>query len=433
MDLLSEEALSERVSQEISDLLAAPPPWLDGASANDVAPSRMQPTLQRGRNRWARAAWRWECNVRGPVGSPYVGTHRILVRVPVGYPLMPPRLQVLSIISHLEVETRDPFDGALDDSFYERLEERRKGRLASAAPPPNPPSLADEMACSKRPIEAASGAPTTGRTKRPKNEAGVVSADGTGSSSGGSHGDNAPAAAEEATAEVAAEAEAATAERQQSGYTLALALELFVEALNGPLPTRRATMRAFADDAAADDAAAADDDDDDAAGGVSSAGGTDGADANIFDEEAAREAAAGTEEREASYALAWSEVAASHADDVQTCAAYRELCLHPELFNAAPPTAEWFAPSFAEAFSHGPPSEATLRALVEEVCPGIFVFDFLSHSFCERLLCELEHYESTGLPVVRPNSMNNYGVVLNSIGMEKTIDALQRQCVSLPP
>ena len=31
---------------------------------------------------------------------------------------------------------------------------------------------------------------------------------------------------------------------------------------------------------------------------------------------------------------------------------------------------------------------------------------------------------------VRPNSMNNYGVVLNACGFEQTMDALQRDCVT---
>ena len=61
-----------------------------------------------------------------------------------------------------------------------------------------------------------------------------------------------------------------------------------------------------------------------------------------------------------------------------------------------------------------------------QVSPGIYAFDLLSSAFCEQLLCELEHYEASGLPVARPNSMNNYGIILNSIGLEGTMDALQR-------
>ena len=45
------------------------------------------------------------------------------------------------------------------------------------------------------------------------------------------------------------------------------------------------------------------------------------------------------------------------------------------------------------------------------------------------VLIDLNNYEASGLPVARPNTMNNYGVILNSIGMERTMDALQRVCV----
>ncbi len=57
----------------------------------------------------------------------------------------------------------------------------------------------------------------------------------------------------------------------------------------------------------------------------------------------------------------------------------------------------------------------------------MYTFDMLSASFCDKLLEELQAYEQSDLPVVRPNSMNNYGVVLNSIGLERMMDELQRK------
>jgi hypothetical protein len=38
------------------------------------------------------------------------------------------------------------------------------------------------------------------------------------------------------------------------------------------------------------------------------------------------------------------------------------------------------------------------------------------------LLEELNHFENSGLPVMRPNSMNNYGVILNEIGFSAFFD-----------
>ena len=382
---LSSEALETLVRNEIAAIIENPPSWYDTTADNDAAPTPMQLEQQRGRNNWARFAWRWECNVHGPAGTLYAGSsYRVLVRVPRCYPQLPPRILVLSIFSHVEVETRDPYEGQLEDSFYECLERVRAGAMELTTMPSvsacsSGSSVAGGSALSsdgggKRALDHADAADR--RAKRPK---ATTAADGAPSSakttlahsttSGGQREDD--------------DEEKEWPEEERS-YTVAMALAMFVKALEGPLPRwRPADAHEETDDA----------------------------------HEAAKDA----------HEAAWYRVAASHHEDAQTCAAYQSLCLHPELFQRPQPS--WFAPSFAAAFAHGPPTAAAVRALVEEVSPGVFAFDFLSPSFCERLLCELEHYESSGLPVVRPNSMNRYGVVLNSIGMEKTIDALQRHYV----
>ncbi len=386
-----------------------PPSWLDTAADHDTAPAKMQPELQRGRNKWAKHAWRWECNIHGPPGTPYAGSsYRVLVRVPVGYPQLPPRLLVLSIFSHLEVETRDPYEGQLDDSFYECLEEVRArashvATLASGAGRHSSVIAGSSASTSdgggKRPLNGYDG--VTRQAKRPPAET---------TATGASSGDAVAVADAASDAHLHGEDPNDAAERP---YTIAMALALLVRALKGPLPQPE-RPRPAAPHPDANASAAADDDaagaSDDAAGGDVDAAGT------------------AVSASDAKYAVAWGSVAASHEEDAQTCAAYRRQCLHAELFDAQP-QASWFAPSFAAAFADGPPSAAAVRALVDEVSPGVFAFDFLSPAFCEQLLCELEHYEASGLPVVRPNSMNNYGVVLNSIGMEKTIDALQRRYV----
>jgi hypothetical protein len=41
-----------------------------------------------------------------------------------------------------------------------------------------------------------------------------------------------------------------------------------------------------------------------------------------------------------------------------------------------------------------------------------------SGAYCDMLLDEVEHYADSGLPVRRPNSMNNYGLIVNEIGLE---------------
>ena len=101
--------------------------------------------------------------------------------------------------------------------------------------------------------------------------------------------------------------------------------------------------------------------------------------------------------------------------------------LHPPLFSTHF-RREWLEPSFAAAIEDG--SDAALRGVLREEVPGrVFSFPMVTPDFCERLLDELQAYEASGLPVVRPNSMNNYGVIVNQIGMKALIDDLQRRYV----
>eukprot|EP00951_Prasinocladus_malaysianus_P005925 scaffold41856_cov38-Prasinocladus_malaysianus.AAC.1 len=39
----------------------------------------------------------------------------------------------------------------------------------------------------------------------------------------------------------------------------------------------------------------------------------------------------------------------------------------------------------------------------------------LRPEYCEMLLEEVDNYSQTGLPIRRPNSMNNYGIILNEV------------------
>jgi len=50
--------------------------------------------------------------------------------------------------------------------------------------------------------------------------------------------------------------------------------------------------------------------------------------------------------------------------------------------------------------------------LIDEPCPGVFVFRALTPSYCEQLLKEIEKHDS-----VAPNSMNKYGLVLQEVGL----------------
>ena len=476
-------------SAEVAALLASAPVWLDVDGPNDTALSPVETATQRGRYPSARLAWRWECTVRGPANSPFEGeSYRVLVRLPLAYPSAPPKLHVLSTITHLEVEVRDPHEGNLDDSFYERLAERVEsgsGGQAAAAPPavrtvvPGRPSLrfglGARVECKVgRSVHGDSGWVAGEVVALWYTEAEMRSAvpyqvllnDG-----------RLVMAPQDDDRLIRAERKNASGGCGGGGtYTVAGALELFVELLRGPLPnpsmeeevqSPEEEEAALLQDLASDVEAQAEDGlatamQAAANGGADGVGGGDGGEVSgeAGGEEAGGEEAGGEEgdgeegdgEEEggafagcsmeraveegssglsaaAKYRKAWTRVSARHEDDAILKRAYREQCLHPSLF-AGTIDPSWLHPSFAKlVLGDEPPSKAAVIAFVDQMVPGIYAFDMLAPAFCEMLLEELNNYEASGLPVARPNTMNNYGVILNSIGMERTMDALQRVCV----
>ena len=66
------------------------------------------------------------------------------------------------------------------------------------------------------------------------------------------------------------------------------------------------------------------------------------------------------------------------------------------------------------------------KEIVVEETPGAWTFPCFRQEFCAALVEELRRYENTNLPKFRPNSMNNYGVILNEIGLHPFITALCR-------
>ncbi len=314
-----------RAAAEVQQLVAHPPPWL---TVRESSLSPLDPTIQRGRAKQARIASTWECSVAGPKGSPYEGDVRLLVKLPVGFPVLPPRLQVLSVIYHVDVEMRDPYEGALDDSFYEILADR----LAAKRP------VADDRG------DAAPATESAGSEGGPP----VV-----GPSPAAGSGD----ASQPADVAAAAAGAGAGADSDTTSFTLLAALELFREGLSGPLAENRAP-----------------------------AGSGDGS----------------------SYSDEWFGYAGQHIERSDVIEKYTSLRVSPRLFDsAAGPSRAWLAPSFAAAFEgDAPPSADALRSLAREASPGVFVFEMLTHAFCDELLAEADAYEASGLPSSRPNTMN---------------------------
>jgi len=81
-------------------------------------------------------------------------------------------------------------------------------------------------------------------------------------------------------------------------------------------------------------------------------------------------------------------------------------------------------PALVQALEDGPEA---LRGLLEEVTPGVYAFPCVTPLFCDIFLEEADSYYASGLPVRRPNSMNNYGIIVNAIGMQPMISAFQRR------
>ena len=103
--------------------------------------------------------------------------------------------------------------------------------------------------------------------------------------------------------------------------------------------------------------------------------------------------------------------------------------LHPRLYQITHEfPSDWLVNSMAAALADG--SDKALRSiLTEDVAGAVFSFAMVTEEFCTLLLDELAHYEASGHPVRRPNTMNRFGLVVNQIGLRPLMDALQRTCL----
>ncbi|KAL3631370.1 hypothetical protein CASFOL_024354 [Castilleja foliolosa] len=78
-------------------------------------------------------------------------------------------------------------------------------------------------------------------------------------------------------------------------------------------------------------------------------------------------------------------------------------------------------------------TEQGFRNIMSEPSPGIFTFEMLQPRFCEMLLAEVENFEKwvneTKFRIMRPNTMNKFGVVLDDFGMETMLDKLMEDFI----
>ncbi|XP_068643112.1 2-oxoglutarate and iron-dependent oxygenase domain-containing protein CP2-like isoform X1 [Aristolochia californica] len=103
--------------------------------------------------------------------------------------------------------------------------------------------------------------------------------------------------------------------------------------------------------------------------------------------------------------------------------------LHMELYSMHPAT--FFVPSFIKAVSGN--TEESFRSIISEPSPGVYTFPMLQPSFCELLLSEVENFEKwvqgSKFRIMRPNTMNKYGAVLDDFGLEAMLDKLMEEFV----
>jgi len=111
---------------------------------------------------------------------------------------------------------------------------------------------------------------------------------------------------------------------------------------------------------------------------------------------------------------------------LNTIRKYSKMVKHPALFETpARWRQEWFTPGAWRAMQERAPE--AWRAILTEHLPGeIFSFAMFTQEFCDMFVEEIFNFYASGLPAKRPNSMNNYGIILNEIGLEPMIDELQR-------
>lgn len=103
--------------------------------------------------------------------------------------------------------------------------------------------------------------------------------------------------------------------------------------------------------------------------------------------------------------------------------------LHKELY--ALNASDFFVPSFINAITEN--TEESLRNIISEPSPGVYTFKMLQPVFCEVLLSELEHFEKwvqeAKFRIMRPNTMNKYGAVLDDFGLESMLDSLMEEFI----
>ncbi|KAJ7943082.1 2-oxoglutarate (2OG) and Fe(II)-dependent oxygenase superfamily protein [Quillaja saponaria] len=115
---------------------------------------------------------------------------------------------------------------------------------------------------------------------------------------------------------------------------------------------------------------------------------------------------------------------------------YREIIisnylpLHKEIYTIHAEI--FFVPSFLKAIREN--TEESFKSIMTECSPGIYSFEILQPHFCRMLISEVENFEiwvhETKFRIMRPNTMNKFGAVLDDFGLETMLDQLMNGFIS---
>lgn len=63
-----------------------------------------------------------------------------------------------------------------------------------------------------------------------------------------------------------------------------------------------------------------------------------------------------------------------------------------------------------------------LSKILKVECKGVYSLQIFTQEFCQKLVEEFLNFESKIFQITRPNSMNNYGAVLEEMGLQDSFD-----------
>jgi ubiquitin-protein ligase len=107
----------------------------------------------------------------------------------------------------------------------------------------------------------------------------------------------------------------------------------------------------------------------------------------------------------------------AHFQRVTSILDYSRLVRHPNLFQPFW-SLDFLAPELSAALKTTSPE--ALRALIREEIPGLaYSLPLLNQEVCGQLISEMKNMEAAKhINKMRPNSMNNYGVIVDDMGLE---------------